>query len=129
MIDLTTGWFKVKAIKDKMATTIMDHFNNEWLCHYPQPQKIIFDNGGEFKQMFKKMCKNFGIKIKPMSSYTTHKQIQYWNAYTRFWAKCYAPNKSRIPSPSSNCEQTSLLWPCGQFTACTTQHSKPPQAN
>ena len=47
----------------------MDHFNNEWLCRYPRPQKIIFDNGGEFKQMFKAMCENFGIKTHPTSSY------------------------------------------------------------
>ena len=69
MIDPATGWFEVKAITDKTAATIMDHFNNEWLCRYPRPQKIIFDNGGEFKQMFKAMCENFGIKTHPTTSY------------------------------------------------------------
>ena len=29
MIDPATGWFEVKAITDKTAATIMDHFNNE----------------------------------------------------------------------------------------------------
>jgi hypothetical protein len=40
------------------ATSIQDLFHNNWLAHYPQPQLIYFDNGGEFKQI----CDNYGIK-------------------------------------------------------------------
>ena len=69
MIDPATGWVDVKVVTEKTAATIMEHFNNEWLCRYPRPQKIIFDNGGEFKQLFKAMCENFGIKTHPTSSY------------------------------------------------------------
>ena len=53
MIDPATGWFEIKAITDKSAASIMEHFDNEWLARYPRPQGIIFDNGGEFKNLFK----------------------------------------------------------------------------
>jgi transposase InsO family protein len=69
MIDPATGWFEVKAITQKTAESIMDHFNNEWLTRYPRPQEIVFDNGGEFKNLFKQMCNNYGIKAKPTTSY------------------------------------------------------------
>jgi transposase InsO family protein len=47
----------------------MDAFHNQWLCRYPRPTKIIFDNGGEFKSIFKEMCENLGIDCKPTTSY------------------------------------------------------------
>jgi transposase InsO family protein len=69
MIDPATGWFEIKAIATKTAAVIMDHFNNEWLCRYPRPQRIIFDNGGEFKHVFRTMCENYGIQHRPTTSY------------------------------------------------------------
>jgi hypothetical protein len=39
---------------------------------------------GEFKREFKKMCDNYGIKIKKYKShYTTHKQTQSLSEYTK----------------------------------------------
>jgi transposase InsO family protein len=39
------------------------------LARYPRPQFIVYDNGGEFKREFKKMCDNYGIKVKPTTSH------------------------------------------------------------
>ena len=69
MIDPATGWFEIKAITDKSAASIMEHFDNEWLARYPRPQSIIFDNGGEFKNLFKAMCDNYGLKSTHTMSY------------------------------------------------------------
>jgi hypothetical protein len=68
-IDPATGWFEIVDINDKTAGTVMDAFHNQWLCRYPRPTKIIFDNGGEFKSIFKEMCENLGIDCKPTTSY------------------------------------------------------------
>ena len=35
MIDPVTNWFKVTAILDKSADTVMEAFNNTWLTQYP----------------------------------------------------------------------------------------------
>jgi transposase InsO family protein len=48
---------------------MQDLFHNTWLAHYPHPQFIVFDNGGEFKREFKQMYENYGIKAKPTKSH------------------------------------------------------------
>jgi hypothetical protein len=69
MINLITGWFEAVPIDNATAHTVMEAFNNEWLCRYLQPQYIGFDNGSELKATFYETCKNFGIKPKPSTSH------------------------------------------------------------
>jgi hypothetical protein len=57
MIDPATGWFEIVEATNKSATSIQDLFHNTWLARYPQPQFIVFDNGGKFKREFKQMCR------------------------------------------------------------------------
>jgi transposase InsO family protein len=47
----------------------MKAFNNHWLSQYPRPQRICFDNGTEFKSVFREICSNYGLKAKPMTTY------------------------------------------------------------
>ena len=68
-IDPATGWFEVIDIPDKTSGTVMDAFHEQWLCRYPRPTKVIFDNGGEFKSVFQEMCDNLGIHCSPTTSY------------------------------------------------------------
>ena len=35
------------------------------LSRYPQPQKVLFDNGSEFKKDFIPLLKDFGVKPRP----------------------------------------------------------------
>jgi hypothetical protein len=55
-------------ITDKISQRVMDAFHNNWLCHYPRPIQVTFDNGSELKSVFKEMCDNLGIKCRPTSS-------------------------------------------------------------
>ena len=48
MIDPVTCWFEIKDLKEINSNTTMEAFNNYWLCRYPRPQQISFDNGSEF---------------------------------------------------------------------------------
>jgi hypothetical protein len=43
----------------------MDAFHNNWLCRYPRSIQVTFDNGSEFKIVFKDMCDNLGTKCRP----------------------------------------------------------------
>ena len=65
MIDPATSWFEVKAIASKTAKTAAQVFDEEWLCRYPRPQEVIFDQGSEFKAEFLETLKVYGIKPKP----------------------------------------------------------------
>jgi cleavage and polyadenylation specificity factor subunit 1 len=69
MIDPATRWFEVVQIKNKSALSAMNAFDNNWLCRYPRPFYIGFDNGGEFKNVFSELCSNFGLTPKPSTEY------------------------------------------------------------
>ena len=69
MIDPATGWFEVKAITNPDSASTMDAFFSEWLCRYPRPNLVGYDNGSEFKKYFKEMCINYGLKSKPSTAY------------------------------------------------------------
>ena len=64
-IDPATGWFEITEIPDKSSARISQIFNSTWLARYPRPQKIIFDNGNEFKKDFLPLLKDFAIKPTP----------------------------------------------------------------
>ena len=68
-IDPATGWFEIVEIPDKSSETVMDAFNNTWFSRYPRPRVVRYDNGSEFKALFKQMCDNYGLESKPTTSY------------------------------------------------------------
>ena len=47
----------------------MEAFYEAWMCRYPWPAEIGFDNGGEFKDVFAAMCANYGVKQKRSTSH------------------------------------------------------------
>jgi transposase InsO family protein len=47
----------------------MDAFHNNWLCSYPRPVQVTFENGSDFKSVFEQMCDSLGIKCSPTTSY------------------------------------------------------------
>ena len=77
---------KLNTAQRRYTTTICellsDLFHNTWLAHYPCPQLIVFDNGGEFKREFKHMCDNYGIKGKPTTSHNPQ-QMKSLSMYTK----------------------------------------------
>jgi hypothetical protein len=64
IIDPSTGWFEVKDVEDKSAKESINTFDDVWLSRYPRPEYIGFDNGGEFKNLFKELVNKYGIKKK-----------------------------------------------------------------
>jgi transposase InsO family protein len=68
-IDPATGWCECIEVPNKESFTVMEAFNNHWLSPYPRPQRIRFDNGTEFKSVFQEMCSNYGLKVKPTTTY------------------------------------------------------------
>ena len=83
MINSTPGWFEiielpntsikhvqkgeeiVDIIIDKSSAQISRLFNKQWLCCYPCPLYVIYDNGSEFKLHFKELCDSYQLKRKP----------------------------------------------------------------
>jgi len=66
VIDKATGWPEFIAICNKSSYHISILFDGEWLCHYPRPAKVVFDNGTEFTgQEFQELLISYGIKPVP----------------------------------------------------------------
>ena len=40
-----------------------------WLCRYPRPKEIGFDNGTEFQAEFKELCAHIGLKQRPSNAW------------------------------------------------------------
>ena len=69
MIDPATRWFEVVRIRHPTAKETMEALDNTWLCRYPRPTYIGFDNGSEFKNVFKTLCDDYGLRPKPSTAY------------------------------------------------------------
>jgi hypothetical protein len=62
-IDKATGWPEFTAILNKTSYHVAIQFNSTWLCPYPHPTKVIYDNGTEFVgQEFQELLCSYGIK-------------------------------------------------------------------
>ncbi len=48
IIDKTTGWPEFIATQNKNSCHIAILFDSEWLCSYPRPARVVFDNGTKF---------------------------------------------------------------------------------
>jgi hypothetical protein len=65
-IDNATGWPEFIAIQNKTSHHIALLFDSEWLCHYPRPARVVFDNGTEFTgSEFQELLNSYGIKPVP----------------------------------------------------------------
>ena len=69
MIDPATGWFEIKDVPIDSSAAVSAAFDDVWLCRYPRPQYIGFDNGKEYKKVFKEMVRNYGMTGKPSTTY------------------------------------------------------------
>ena len=52
---------------DKTSILISHLVNKSWFSRCPRCQKVIYDNGSEFKLHFEALCDSYGIKCKPTS--------------------------------------------------------------
>ena len=69
MIDPATSWFEVIEIPDETSETIALLVDRHWLCRYPRPRYITFDQGGEFTgNEFQELIESYGIKVRPSTS-------------------------------------------------------------
>ena len=64
MIDPATSWFEIAPIVHPNSNSTQRALDSCWLARYPRPQYVGYDNGNEFKWLFKELCENFGLTSK-----------------------------------------------------------------
>ena len=63
IIDTASNLVELVQIENKMSKNVAMRFHNTWLARYPQPERVIHDNGGEFTgQEFQGLLYNLGMK-------------------------------------------------------------------
>jgi hypothetical protein len=66
IIDKGTGWPEFVATQSKTSQQVAILFDGAWLCRYPRPSRVIFDNGGEFTGgEFQELLHSFGVQPVP----------------------------------------------------------------
>ena len=61
MIDVGTRWPALHSSTEKGSSNISFIFDREWLCRYPRPRMVIYDNGTEFSSEFHELLLSYGI--------------------------------------------------------------------
>ena len=64
-IDPATGWFEIAELGNKSSAHVSHLLDSTWLCRYPHPRTIVFDNGSEFKGDLLVILQDYGIKARP----------------------------------------------------------------
>ena len=65
-VDKATGWPEILAISDKQGETVATLFDDAWLCRYPRPRRVEYDNGSEFVGFeFQELLSSYGIEPVP----------------------------------------------------------------
>jgi len=65
-IDKATGLPEFVAIQNKTSHHVALLFDGEWLCRYPRPARVVFNNGTEFTgSEFQELLSSHGIKPVP----------------------------------------------------------------
>ncbi len=64
--DACLGWVEFIVMKNKTAKHTAHLFDIHWLCRYPRPQRVIYDNGSEFIGFeFQELLESYGIEARP----------------------------------------------------------------
>jgi len=64
IIDNGLRWVELHEYKSKSSENISLIFDREWLCRYPRPRMVVFDNGTEFSSEFLELLQSYGIQPK-----------------------------------------------------------------
>ena len=64
IIDNSLRWLELHEYKSKSLEDISLLFDREWLCRYPRPRMVVFDNGTEFSSEFHELLQSYGIQPK-----------------------------------------------------------------
>ena len=66
IIDEGTALLEIEPYHSATSLEIATLFDLEWLCRYPRPVRVRYDNGSEFLgQEFQEMLTSYGIKRQP----------------------------------------------------------------
>ncbi|GKU89962.1 hypothetical protein SLEP1_g4030 [Rubroshorea leprosula] len=110
-IDYFTKWIEAKPLSTTTEKKIEEFLFNSILCRFGIPQRIIADNGPQFRAAaLRSFCKDYGIELSLTSVYTPQS-----NGQAEFANKIVLRGlKTRVITARSNWvdELNKVLWSC-----------------
>ena len=68
-MDTATNLLEIEPLRTKTASECAQAFDTDWLARYPQPVRVIHDQGSEFTgSVFQELLARAGIKTSPATS-------------------------------------------------------------
>ena len=65
-VDQGTGFPEIWPIETASSYVCATVFDKNWLCRYPRPKRVVYDNGSEFTgQEFQELLASYGVEAKP----------------------------------------------------------------
>ena len=68
IIDTTTKWIEIHPLHSENSLEVSKIVDLQWFCRYPRPQRVIYDQGSEFKKEFIELLDSYGIEKKPITT-------------------------------------------------------------
>ncbi|OWY96613.1 Pol Polyprotein [Phytophthora megakarya] len=68
MIDTSTRLVEIQPVDDASSDDAAFVFDRFWLCRYPRPMRVIYDQGTEFKKEFFELLDSYGIHAVPTTT-------------------------------------------------------------
>ena len=66
ILDVATKWIEMIPLENKRPATVARAFDQQWLCRYPRPTRLIHDQGPEFiYEEFQELLHRYGITDVP----------------------------------------------------------------
>ncbi|KAL7477264.1 hypothetical protein ACHAW6_004570, partial [Cyclotella cf. meneghiniana] len=66
MVDACTNWTELALIPTASSRVVATQFDMNWLCRYPRPTEVGYDNGKEFTgEEFQELLLSYDITAKP----------------------------------------------------------------
>ena len=66
MICEATLWPEIALVQNTKSWHVAHVFDSTWLCRYPRPKAVVFDNGGEFIGVeFEELLESYNVKGVP----------------------------------------------------------------
>jgi hypothetical protein len=99
MMDRFSHFVVAVPIENKTANVVLRALLNHWIFVFGKPQKIVSDNGSEFKNStMKDICKQLGIVHRFTSTYhpQCNGQIERWHHYLKMQLAMHAYNVYKL---------------------------------
>jgi transposase InsO family protein len=119
IIDSGLHWIELHEYSSKTSEDVSLLFDHKWLCRYPRPRMVVFDNGTEFTSIFHELLDSYGIQSKATTIKNPQSNVIIECVHLTIGDSLHAMDLSSCPFDDTSIHGIlqSIVW-----GLCTTYH-------